>query len=162
MFKRILTLALTAALTASSSTILSAALLTSSPLTPAANAQSQQYRLSFWYTIDGSNDGFADNTVELYGDLMVNGIVRRRISRTSALSREAGANLKLVTIATSKSSVTIFANLMDRDSGSADDPVFRMDPLTLDLGESVGQTIPISWKSGGGEGATLYISVEKN
>jgi hypothetical protein len=159
MLNKILPLALTALVTISGSTVLSAALVTNPLLTPSANAQAQRYKVIFWYTIDGSDDGWLDNKVELYGDITVNGRTVRHINRGNAVSREAGQNLMMKTIFTNEPSLVVNASLVDRDAASADDPVFRMDNLTLNLASLAGRERTVKWRSGGGEGATLHMQV---
>jgi hypothetical protein len=160
MLNKILPLALTGLIAASSSTIISAALVTNPLLTPSANAQSQRYQVIFWYTIDGSNDGWGDNTVELYGDIFVNGQEIQKISRSKARSREAGQTLQMVDyFFTTDQSIVVNATLNDRDRTSGDDPVFRMDNLRLNLASYVGRERTVRWSSGGGEGATLHMQV---
>jgi hypothetical protein len=158
---RIISLALTGLITAASSAIITTVLVTNPTLTPGAVAQQTRYRLKFWYMIDQSNDGVADNTVELYGEVRVNGQVVANIPRNRAVSREAGQTLEMGSFTTNKSSVVINASLTDRDSGSGDDPVFKMGSKSVDLTRHVGGEKWFSWKSGGGEGATLHINVEQ-
>ncbi len=160
MLNKILPLALTGLITVSSSTVISAALVTNPLLTPSANAQAQRYRVAFWYTIDGSDDGWLDNTVEVYGDITVNGRVVSQIMRDSAISREAGQNLRMAVVNTNKQSIVVSASLVDHDSTSGDDPVFRMDNFTLNLANYVGREKIVRWRSGG-SGATLHMQVER-
>jgi hypothetical protein len=161
MLNRILPLALIGVITAASSTIMTAALVTNPTVTSSAVAQQAQYRLKFWYAIDQSNDGVGDNTVELYGEVRVNGQVVANIPRNRAVSREAGQTLEMGSFTTNKASVIINASLTDRDGGSADDPVFKMSSKSVELAKFAGGEKWFSWKSGGGEGATLHINVER-
>jgi hypothetical protein len=161
MLNKFLPLALTALIATSSTTVITAALVTNPLMTSSANAQAQRYRVVFWYTIDGSDDGWLDNTVELYGEITVNGRVISQVMRDGAIPREAGQTLRMANILTNKQSVVINASLVDHDSVSADDQVFRLDNFTLNLANYVGREKTIRWRSGGGEGATLHIQVER-
>jgi hypothetical protein len=158
---RILSFALTGLVTVASSAVMIAAFVASPTMTPGAVAQEARYRLRFWYAIDQSNDGVGDNTVELYGEVRVNGQVVAGIPRNRAVSREAGQTLEMGSFTTNKESVVINASLTDRDGGSADDPVFKMGSQSLSLARLAGREKWFSWKSGGGEGATLHINVER-
>jgi hypothetical protein len=100
------------------------------------------------------------NTVEVYGDITVNGQVISQIMRDNAISREAGQNLRMAVVTTNKQSIVVNASLVDHDYTSGDDAVFRMDNFTLDLASYIGRERTVKWKSGG-SGATLHMQVEK-
>jgi hypothetical protein len=134
-----------------------------------AMAGSPQYRVTTAFIVDRSGDGPGDNTVEVYGEVRINGAVIKSISRDNPLDRTAGGwgpifmeASKVVT----GSTATIFAALKDSDTLSSDDTVFQMSTATLDLEATT--TAPHYGKKNfrftspsGDEGATLYISVSK-
>jgi hypothetical protein len=159
MSNKFFALAMTGLLTASGTAVFSALSIVSAPLTPSANAQSQRYKVVFWYTIDQANDGPLDNVLELYGELKVDGGTKHTIGRP--VSREANQNLDLTTIYVSKPSITVNATLSDRDTASADDPVFRMDNFILNLADFAGREKTVRYRSGQGEGATLHMQVSR-
>jgi hypothetical protein len=135
--------------------------IVSAPLTPSANAQAQKYKVTFRYSIDRSNDGPLDNTMEVYGDIFVGGTKAASIKRNSAKSREARQNLEMGSYTTTNPSIVVNANLLDRDEATPDDPVFVLKGYTLNLANNVGRERTVSRNSGQGEAATLHMFVEK-
>jgi hypothetical protein len=129
-------------------------------------AQQPRYQVKMWFTILNSNDGVGDNTLELYGEARVNGTIIGRIDRNqaSAFKREAGQTVEMGTYITTDPNVIVDAWLNDADSGSSDDPVFRMgrniDPR-MNLSSRVGGERRITYRASGGESAMLHIRVDQ-
>jgi hypothetical protein len=122
--------------------------------------QTNRHRVKVWYEITGSDDGVADNTLELYGETRIDGNILCRFHRASANNnrREAGQVLDCGETIVSGTAMTINGNLVDADSGSADDNVFNIPPRVIPL--QSGRTISIRQRQGSGEGATLHIRID--
>jgi hypothetical protein len=163
MFNKFFALAMTGLLTASGTAVFSALSIVSAPLTPSANAQAQKYKVTFRYKIDQSNDGSFDNTLEVYGNVFVGSTKVGSISRNGARSKEAGQDLEMGSYITTDPSIVVSASLLDRDEATSDDRVFQLDNYNLtNLAARAGKpAVTQSWRSGKGEGATLFMIVEK-
>jgi hypothetical protein len=134
-----------------------------------AMAGSPQYKITTAFIVDRSGDGPFDNTLEVYGEVQINGVVIKSISRNNPLDRKAGdwgpifmQGSKVVT----GNTATINAVLKDRDTLSSDDTVFEMSPATIDLeattnGPHYGRKNFRFISPSGDEGATLYVQVSK-
>jgi hypothetical protein len=136
-------------------------LIAATPLFLSQSAQAQQnHRVKIWFEITGSDDGVGDNTLEIYGQVRINGNVLCNFDRGSAKSRqrEAGQTLDCGTTRINGSNMTINGNLVDYDSGSADDKIFNMSPRVVQLVS--GNTRTFSQRQSGGEGATMYIRID--
>jgi hypothetical protein len=134
-----------------------------------AMAGSPQYQITTAFIVDRSGDGPGGNTLEVYGEIRINDVVFKSISRNNPLDRTSGGwgpifmdGSKVVT----GNTATINAVLKDKDTLSSDDIVFQMPITTIDLeattnaphyGKKKFQFVSPS----GSEGATLYISVNK-
>jgi hypothetical protein len=117
------------------------------------------HRVKVWYEITGSDDGIADNTLELYGETRVNGNILCRFDRANANSnrREAGQILDCGETTVTGTAVTVNGNLVDAD-GNSDDTVFNLSPRVFPL--QSGQTFSVRQRQSGGEGATLHIRID--
>jgi hypothetical protein len=134
-----------------------------------AMAGSPQYKVSTYFIVDRSGDGPLDNTLEVYGEVRINGVLIKSISRDNAIDRTAGQfgpifieGSKVVT----GNTATINAVLNDRDTLSSDDTVFEMSTATIDLeattnGPHYGRKNFRFISPSGDEGATLYVQVSK-
>jgi hypothetical protein len=119
--------------------------------------------------VDCSGDGPFDNTLEVYGEVRIDGVVIKSISRNNPLDRTAGGwgpifmdGSKVVT----GNTATINAALKDKDTLSSDDTVFQIPTTTIDLeattqGPHYGKKKIRFTSPSGDEGATLYIDVSK-
>jgi hypothetical protein len=165
MFDKLFALAITGLVAASSTAVLSTLSIVSTPLTPSANAQAQaqKYKVTFRYRIDQSNDGAFDNTLEVYGNVFVGGDKVGSIGRNTPRSKEAGQDLEMGSYITTNPSIVVSASLLDRDEAGSDDRVFQLGNYNLtNLAAKAGKpAVTQSWRSGEGEGATLYMIVEK-
>jgi hypothetical protein len=127
-----------------------------------AMAGPAQYKVTTFFTIDRSGDGTLDNTLEVYGEVRINGVVNSSIARGSARNKEAGQTLDMGQKVVTGNSVAILASLMDRDAGTPDDPVFQMSTTQVNLAATAGNEKTFSFRSAAGdEGATLHVRVDK-
>ncbi len=128
-------------------------------------AQQPTYRVKMWFTILNSNDGVGDNTLELYGQTRINGNIVANIDRRQAdgFKREAGQTVEMGTYTTTDTNIIVDAWLNDADSGSSDDPVFRMGGVnpSMNLPSRVGRERRITYRASGGESAMLHIRVDQ-
>jgi hypothetical protein len=129
-----------------------------------AMAQTPRYRVSTSFVVDRSGDGPGDNTLEVYGEVRINGVVNSSISRSNAIDRTSGQFGPIFMIGSkvvTGNTLTINALLNDRDTLSSDDPVFRMPALTIDLTTTQYIDRFIPYVSPSGEGATLHVRVSR-
>ncbi len=104
----------------------------------AANAIGDHLKIKMWVDVTGSDDGVADNTLECYGKLRVNGDTWWEIARNEAdqFKREAGQTLEISQDTqhvskdftfdyyyADKTPFNFQLDLTDSDSGSADDTI---------------------------------------
>jgi hypothetical protein len=112
--------------------------------TPPPPAPQVRYRVKMWFKIDDANDGFADNTIECYGSLRINGDLYWNIPRehSGRNQREAGQELQvsnspyaLRQFIFNTPTIDYEMILRDADEGSEDDYVYRPLPevATLNL-----------------------------
>lgn len=155
----------------------------------AANAIGDHLKIKMWVDVTGSNDGVADNTMECYGNLRVNGDVWWEIPRSEATldanKREAGQALAISEDGqhakkdftfdyyyADKTPFNFQLNLIDSDSGSKDDTfgsfgmggviALPMFPNLLASGAINGPgEWTLKWDSGQGESSTLHIKAER-
>ncbi len=138
------------------------------PVNPAPNPasttpQAVKYRVKMWFSIQNSNDGFSDNTLELYGEARIDGRVISIIPRRSSLKRVAGETLDLGDYVTQNPNIIVDAWLNDAD-GNADDPIFRMGANTdprMSLAAFVNNERRIFYRGNDGEASTLHIRVDR-
>jgi hypothetical protein len=128
-----------------------------------AMAVSPQYRVTTYFTIDRSRDGAADQIVEIYGEVRVNGALSGQISRGMPQPKRAGDTVGMGQRVVPGSSAMISATLMDRNTGSPDAHVFRMPVTQVNLaaipngGERTYRFVsPDSTK-----GSTLHVRVDR-
>lgn len=135
-----------------------------------ANTTAFKYRITAYWKIEDSDDGFADNTVECYGELRINGAVRWHIDRSLADStkRERGQTIdikedlnptKSIELTSDSLNPTLYqlsAALTDADSSSGDDGLGSY-AGTLNLEELAGK--PERVLNAGA--AQLHIRVER-
>jgi hypothetical protein len=132
--------------------------------TPSQSPQSSKYRVKMWFSIQNSNDGVADNTVELYGQTRIDGNIVGNIPRSNYAKREAGQTVEMGEYITENPNIIVDGWLNDYDGGSADDPVFKMGASInprMSLAAFVNNERRISYRSSGGEAATLHIRVDR-
>jgi Ricin-type beta-trefoil lectin domain len=139
----------------------------STPAPTASTApQASRYRVKMWFSIQNSNDGFGDNTLELYGQTRIDGNIVRNIDRSQAnnYQREAGQTIEMGEYVTDNPNIIVDGWLNDYDSGSADDVVFKIDTNInprMSISAFVNNERRISYRSNGGEAATLHIRVDR-
>jgi hypothetical protein len=127
-----------------------------------AMAVPAQYKVTTFFTIDRSGDGALDNTLEVYGEVRINGVVNSSIARGSARNKEAGQTLDMGQRIVNGNSVSIKAFLKDRDTTTSDDDVFQMSTTQVNLPATAGSEKTFSFRSSAGdEGATLHVRVDK-
>lgn len=141
-----------------------------------SNSIGERYKIKMWLDVIGSDDGVADNTVECYGELRVNGDLWWQILRdeSEGHKRERGQSLEISEDTGHRKREFKFDRLdgegipfklnlriMDSDGGSADDLLGTYD-LTLDLQAMSKATEPAFyiWRKGK-EGTRLMIKVER-
>ena len=139
-----------------------------------------KYKLKMWLEITGSDDGVADNTVELYGTVRVDGDVWWDIPREQAdfNKREKGQTLEISDDAAhskkpfeytvnyaQRTSFHVLVNVRDADGGSADDNVGIFDrSIYLPDYEDKEYTTTFAYIYHGkfdGTSSTLHIRVTK-
>jgi hypothetical protein len=121
-----------------------------------------QYKVTTFLTIDRSGDGPFDNTLEVYGEVRVNGVVNSSISRGNPRKREAGQTLNMGDKIVTGNNVSIFASLMDRDDGTPDDRVYLLNTTQINLAATAGSEKTFPFRSNAGdEGATLHVRVDR-
>ncbi len=121
-----------------------------------------QYKVTTFFTIDYSGDGIADNTLEVYGEVRINGVVNSSIEPSGAKRKEAGQTLNMGQKVVTGNNVDIKAFLKDRDTGSSDDDVFQMNTRQVNLAATAGSEKTFKFRSrDGAEGATLHVRVDK-
>ncbi len=126
--------------------------------------QTNRYRVKMWFSIQNSNDGIADNTLELYGQTRIDGNIVSNINRSNYVKRETGQTVEMGEYVTTNPNIIVDGWLNDYDGGSADDPVFKMSANInpqMSLAEFVNNERRISYRSSGGEAATLHIRVDR-
>jgi hypothetical protein len=130
-----------------------------------AMAAPARYRVTTYFTIDRSGDGSLDNTLEVYGEVRINGAVNSSIDRSRARRKEAGQTLDMGQKVVTGSNVDIKALLMDVDDATSDDSVFQMPNTSVSLAATSltrGQEKTFSFRSpAGDEGATLHVRIDK-
>jgi hypothetical protein len=127
-----------------------------------AIAAPPQYKVTTFFTIDRSGDGAFDNTLEVYGEVRINGAVNSSIARGSARSKEAGQSLDMGQKVVTGNSVSIKAFLKDSDTATSDDDVFQMSTAQVNLAATAGTEKTFSFRSpAGDEGATLHVRVDR-
>jgi hypothetical protein len=129
-----------------------------------AMAGPPEYGVITYFTIDRSVDGPLDNTIEVYGEVRINGVLSSQIPPSSPQSRSAGGvpvgrGLRTVT----GNSMMVFAVLMDRNTGRADDPVFRMPAIQVNLAAmpNGGERTYSFTSPDGSKGSTLHVLVNR-
>ncbi len=142
-----------------------------------ANPIGERYKVKVWVTVTKSDDGVADNTLECYGQLRVNGDLWWAISpdESGTVKREKGQTLEVSSDSPhiqnakpftfdyyydSKPKFNFVMSLFDHDGSSADDP-FGKYAASLDLKNWAGQTAVWGYDSGQGEASQLHIQVER-
>jgi Thiol-activated cytolysin len=147
----------------------------------APNPIGQKYRMSIHAVIDASDDGFADNTLECYGELRINNDLWWAIdrSRSSLYKREKGQTIEISAdnqpnkknnfefdFYYDKNTPFSFSlSLTDDDGGSNDDLIGRFsNNLTKDLIGNKGSTDVLeykwNWNSGHSEATTIFVKLE--
>ncbi len=127
-----------------------------------AIAAPPQYKVTTFFIIDYSGDGLLDNTLEVYGEVRINGEVNSSIGRNNPRRKEAGNSLNMGQKVVTGNSVTINALLMDRDDGTPDDRVFQMPTSQVNLAATAGSEKTFRFRSAdGAEGATLHVRVDR-
>jgi hypothetical protein len=132
------------------------------------------YKVTASFTIDNSEDGPLDDTLEVYGEVRIDNNIIRSIPRNAAQSRKAGQTLSMGEVVVSNNTnnvntsrnITVNAFLNDRDTLPSDDKVFQSPTIQLNLADvaragtnGVGErTFP--FKSTTGEASTLHIRIE--
>ncbi|MGQ4650493.1 hypothetical protein [Lyngbya aestuarii] len=125
-----------------------------------ANAQAKEYSVTAWAEITGCDDGFADNTLEVYGTARVGGNEKWTIERDKAVRKECGNTIQILTnhmISISKFGLRLI--LMDKDSGFRDDTVGEFNRL-VNLDRLIGKTTTFNWGNTNDEASKLYITVK--
>ncbi|RYX82460.1 hypothetical protein EON83_19245 [bacterium] len=142
-----------------------------------ANPIGERYKVKTWVTVTKSDDGVADNTLECYGQLRVNGDLWWSISsdESSTMKRGKGQTLEISGDSPhiqnakpftfdyyydTKPKFSFDLSLFDHDSGSADD-AFGKYNATIDLRSWAGKTAVWNYDSGHGEASQLHIQVER-
>jgi hypothetical protein len=128
-----------------------------------AMAAPPQYKVTTFFTIDRSGDGPFDNTLEVYGEVRVNGVPNgSSINRGNAKSKEAGQTLNMGEKVVTGNKVDIKAFLKDRDAATPDDDVFQMQTSQVNLAATAGSEKTFQFRSNdGAEGATLHVRVDR-
>jgi hypothetical protein len=127
-----------------------------------AMAAPPQYKVTTFFTIDRSGDGPFDNTIEVYGEVRINGEVNRSIDRSAARSKEAGQTLDMGQKVVTGNKIDIKAFLKDRDTATPDDDVFQMQTSQVNLAATAGSERTFTFRSpAGDEGATLHVRVDR-
>ena len=143
----------------------------------AANPIGEKYKVKMWVVVTGSDDGVADNTLECYGQLRVNGDLWWAISpdESSTNQRSKGQTLEISADAAhtqngkdftfdyyydAKPKFDFTLSLFDHDSGSADD-LFGKYATAIDLKQWAGKTAVWNFNSGHGESSELHLQVER-
>ncbi len=127
-----------------------------------AMAAPPQYKVTTFFTIDRSGDGPLDNTIEVYGEVRINGEVNRSIDRSAARSKEAGQTLDMGQKVVTGNKIDIKAFLKDRDTATPDDDVFQMQTSQVNLAATAGSERTFTFRSpAGDEGATLHVRVDR-
>ncbi len=148
------------------------------------NPIGERYKVKMWLDVTGSDDGIADNTLECYGSLRINGDVWWSISRDEAdgTKREKGQQLLITEDAAHTGGkkfefdafyndhkpLTMVVDVFDKDSGSKDDKFggFNVNLDFLDqqkagaIKNGVGD-YTFDWNSGHGESSRLHLRVER-
>ena len=156
----------------------------------AANAIGDKLKIKMWVDVTGSDDGVADNTLECYGNLRVNGDKWWEITRSEATQdqnkREAGQVLEISAdqghtngrdftfdyYYADKTPFNFELNLFDSDSGSSDDSFGKFAtggivalPMFPNLLPSNAISGPgewtLKWGNTNDEASTLHIKAER-
>lgn len=145
----------------------------STPKPPANQpSQGQSYRVKMWFTIDNANDGAFDNTIELYGEVRIDGELYWQIPRTEADNnqREAGQTLDVSDsryirrqFIFNQPKIQYQVSLRDADSGSSDDDTYigNLQNLNLERLAGRGELIFPFHNSRTKEASRLHIRVER-
>jgi hypothetical protein len=125
-----------------------------------------------WFKIDNANDGIADNTIECYGSLRINGDLYWNIPRehSDRNQREAGQELQVSDSPYSprqfifdRPTINYDISLRDSDGGSPDDDVHKAaGTLNLELIAGSANHMQITqYRSRTWESSRLFIYVER-
>jgi hypothetical protein len=143
------------------------------PQPSTAPPQPTNYRVKMWFTVQNSNDGAFDNTIECYGELRIDGDLYWQIPRSAADNnqREAPQTLEisnspyaLKQFIFNKPTIDYAISLRDADGGSADDDVYQGSRNNLNLAAMAGkgEYLYTFINERTFEKSTLHIRVESN
>jgi hypothetical protein len=140
-----------------------------------ADPLGDRLRIKMWVDVTGSDDGVADNTVEVYGTLRVNGETWWEIDREQAdtVKREDGQAIEISEDAARRKrefnfdwyydGSTPFAfdvRLRDKDDRTSDDDM-GMFSGSMNLHDLIGTEKTWDWNSDDGEATKLHLKVER-